>query len=203
MSEAATRSGGPIRWLYDWTLALAAHRHASWGLFTVSFAESSFFPIPPDVLLVPMCIAQPKKAWFYAMVCTIASVLGGILGYAIGWFLYDTVGLWIIELYGLAEKASQFQDDFAEWGLWVILIKGLTPIPFKLVTILCGFAKFNFLVFVLASIVTRGARFFLVAGLVYAYGEPIREFVERRLNTVALGVLLVIILGFVVVRYVV
>lgn len=203
MSEAVTRSGGPIRWIYDWTLAIAAHKRASWGLAAVSFAESSFFPIPPDVLLVPMCIAQPKKAWFYATVCTIASVLGGILGYAIGWFLYDTLGLWIIQLYGLTERAAHFEQEFAEWGLWIILIKGLTPIPFKLVTILCGFAHFNFFVFVLASIVTRGARFFLVAGLVYLYGEPIREFVEKRLNTVALGVLGVIILGFVVVRYVV
>lgn len=203
MSEAVTRSGGPIRWLYDWTLQIAAHKRASWGLAAVSFAESSFFPIPPDVLLVPMCIAQPKKAWFYAAVCTVASVLGGILGYAIGWFLYDTLGLWIIQLYGLTERAAHFEQEFAEWGLWIILIKGLTPIPFKLVTILCGFAHFNFFVFVLASIVTRGARFFLVAGLVYLYGEPIREFVEKRLNTVALGVLAVIILGFVVVRYVV
>jgi membrane protein YqaA with SNARE-associated domain len=204
MSEAVTRSGGgPIRRLYDWTLAIAGHRHAAWGLGAVSFAESSIFPIPPDVLLVPMCIAQPKKAWFYAIVCTIASVLGGIVGYAIGLFLYDTLGLWIIELYGLGDRAKAFEAEFAEWGLWVILIKGLTPIPYKLVTILCGFAHFNFMVFVLASIVTRGARFFIVAGLVYLYGEPIKEFVERRLNTVALGVLLVIILGFVIVRYVI
>ena len=203
MSEAVTRSGGPIRRLYDWTLAIAGHRHAVWGLAAVSFAESSFFPIPPDVLLVPMCIAQPKKAWLYAGVCTVASVLGGILGYAIGLFLYDTLGLWIINLYGLADRAKDFEAQFDQWGLWIILVKGLTPIPYKLVTILCGFAHFNFLVFILASIVTRGARFFIVGALVNFYGEPIRDFIDRRLNLVALGLLAIIVLGFVIVRFVI
>lgn len=196
-------ANGPIRRLYNWTLSIAGRKNATWGLAGISFAESSFFPVPPDVVLVPMVLARPQKAWFYAAVCTAASVLGGLLGYAIGALLFDSVGQWIIHVYGLSEKADKFQADFAEWGLWIILIKGMTPIPYKLVTIVCGFAKFNLLVFMLASIVTRGARFFLVAGLLRLYGEPIRDFIERRLNTVALGVLAVIILGFVIVRYVI
>jgi len=193
----------PIRRLYDWTLSIAGSRRATWGLAGVSFAESSFFPVPPDVVLVPMVLAKPHKAWFYAGVCTVASVLGGLLGYAIGALLFDSVGQWIIHLYGLEQKADKFQESFAKWGLWVILIKGLTPIPYKLVTIVCGFAKFNLLVFMLASTATRGARFFLVALLLRVYGEPIRDLNERRLNTVALGVRGVIVLGFVIVRYVV
>lgn len=185
-----------IRKIYDWTLRQARTPYAEWTLFGVSFAESSFFPLPPDVMLLPMCIADRAKALRFAAVCTIASVLGGLLGYAIGALLYETAGKWIIETYHLQSAFDKFHDGFTEWGVWIILAKGLTPIPYKLVTIASGVAHFPLLPFVLASIVTRGARFFLVAWLVMKFGAPIQTFVEKYLNWVALGVLALIVLGF-------
>ncbi len=186
----------PIRSLYDWTLKQAEGRHASWVLFGVAFAEASFFPLPPDILLLPMALAKRERAFRYALICTIGSVLGGLLGYAIGAALYESVGQWIINTYHMQEAFQRFHDGFNEWGAAIILGKGLTPIPFKLVTIASGVAGLNLIVFVLASILTRGARFFLVAWLVRKYGAPIRAFIERYLTWVALGVLLVIIFGF-------
>lgn len=186
-----------FRKLYNWTLALAASRNALWALFAVSFAESSFFPIPPDVMLVPMVIARPQSAWRIALVCTIGSVIGAMAGYAIGYFLYDTVGLWLMHLYGYGAKVDAFREAYAQWGAWVILLKGLTPIPFKLVTIVSGFAAYNFGLFVLCCIITRSARFFLVAGLLRIFGEPVRDFIEKRLEWVMLGLAVVIIGGFV------
>ncbi len=185
-----------IRKIYDWTLRQARTPYAEWTLFGVSFAESSFFPLPPDVMLLPMCIADRAKALRFAAVCTIASVLGGLLGYAIGALLYETAGRWIIETYHLEAAFAKFHEGFNEWGVWIILAKGLTPIPYKLVTIASGVAHFPLLAFVLASILTRGARFFLVAWLVMKFGAPIQVFVEKYLNWVALGVLALIILGF-------
>jgi membrane protein YqaA with SNARE-associated domain len=187
--------------VYDWTMRIASHEKAPQGLFWVSFAESSFFPIPPDVMLIPMVLAKPAKAWAYAAICTAGSVLGGILGYAIGYFLYETLGLWVINLYGLAKQAEAYRAAYNEWGLWIILVKGLTPIPYKLVTIASGAAAFNFWVFIAASVVTRGARFFLVAALLYWLGEPIREFIERRLTLVTTAFVVALVGGFVVVRY--
>ena len=145
---------------YDWTMRMASHRRAPHALFWVAFAESSVFPIPPDVMLIPMVVANPAKAWIYAGICTLGSVVGGIAGYAIGYFLYETLGQWVINLYGLAAQAEGYRTQYNEWGLWIILIKGLTPIPYKLVTIASGAAAFSFWVFIAASIVTRGARFF-------------------------------------------
>lgn len=185
-----------IRKIYDWTLRQARTPYAEWTLFGVSFAESSFFPLPPDVMLLPMCIADRAKALRFAAVCTIASVLGGLLGYAIGALLFETAGKWIIETYHLQSAFDKFHEGFNEWGVWIILAKGLTPIPYKLVTIASGVAHFPLLPFVLASIVTRGARFFLVAWLVMKFGAPIQTFVEKYLNWVALGVLALIVLGF-------
>lgn len=203
MSEQLARDDrGWLRRLYDWTLSLSASPRAPQALAAVSFAESSFFPIPPDAVLVPMCIARPERAWFYAAVCTVASVLGGLLGYAIGALLFESVGQWIISLYGYGERMEAFRQGFAEWGLWIILIKGLTPIPYKIVTIACGFAGFDLVVFVLASLVTRAARFFLVAALIRQFGAPIKDFIEKRLNAVAFGLLAVIVGGFVLVRYI-
>src|SRR5918998_1057220 len=163
---------------YSWMMRTAAHDKAPQALFWVAFAESSFFPIPPDVMLIPMVLAKPAKAWVYATICTVGSVLGGIVGYTIGYFLYETIGLWLIQAYGLAKQFEAYRAAYNEWGLWIILIKGLTPIPYKLVTIASGAAAFDFWVFIAASIVTRGARFFLVAALLYWLGEPIREFIE-------------------------
>lgn len=179
----------------------AGSPHAMRGLGIVSFLESSVFPIPPDVMIVPMVLARPQDAWRIAAVATAASVVGGLAGYAIGYFLLETVGQWIIQLYGLADKVAAYQAAYDEWGLWIILIKGLTPIPYKLVTIASGMAHFSLPVFILASILTRGARFFLVAALLRAYGPPIRDFIEARLTLVTSLFAALIVLGFVSLRY--
>jgi membrane protein YqaA with SNARE-associated domain len=191
-----------LRRIYDWVMHLAHQRYAAWALFAVSFVESSFFPLPPDAMLIPMVLADRRKAWFYAGTATIASVLGGLLGYWIGHALYESLGRPIIEFYGLEPKVQTYIDGFNHYGLWIILIKGLTPIPYKLVTIASGIAGFALLPFVLASIATRGIRFFLVAGLLYFYGEPIRDFLERRLTLVTTAFLVLVILGFVVLKYI-
>ncbi len=181
-----------LRKTYDWLMALAGSRRAPAALAVVSFAESSFFPIPPDVMLAPMVLAQPKRAFAYAGLCMAASVLGGCLGYAIGYFL-EPVGLFLLRLIGHPEGQTAFQTWFDQWGLWVILIKGLTPIPYKLVTIAAGLAHFDLFTFVWASVVTRGGRVFLTAALLKYFGPAIRAEVERRLalyTTVGLVVLI-------------
>lgn len=190
-----------LRSLYNWTMSFAAHRNAKWALAGVSFTESSFFPIPPDVLLVPMVLANRDKAWQLAGICTLASVVGGLLGYAIGALLYDTLGAWLMNLYGYTDKLEQFRQSFAEWGAWIILIKGLTPIPYKIVTIASGFAGYDFFSFVVLSLLTRAARFYLVAALLYFYGEPVRGFIEKRLELVTAAFAIILVGGFVVVRY--
>jgi membrane protein YqaA with SNARE-associated domain len=190
-----------LRNLYDKIIALAESRQALPALAAVSFAESSFFPVPPDALLIPMALARPDKARLYALVCTIASVVGGILGYFIGAFLYDTLGKWLISIYGHGDSVDAFRAAYAEWGSWIILIKGMTPIPYKIVTITSGFAGYNFFMFVLLSIITRGARFFIEAELLRIYGEPIREFIEKRLTLVTTGFLAAIVGGFLIFRY--
>jgi membrane protein YqaA with SNARE-associated domain len=187
--------------LYDWTMRQAAGPHAPRVLGAVSFTESSFFPIPPDALLIPMVLADRERAWLYATWCTITSVLGGLLGYAIGALFFDTIGARVIAFYGMEGKFESFRASYAEYGLWIILIKGLTPIPFKIVTIASGAAHFDLVVFTLASIVTRAGRFFLVAALVYHYGPPIRDFVEKRLTLVTTVFAVGLVGGFVVVRY--
>jgi membrane protein YqaA with SNARE-associated domain len=192
-----------LRRLYDWTMGLASRPNALLALGAVSFAESSFFPIPPDAMIVPMVLARPDRAWRIALVATIASVLGGILGYAIGYYLFETLGQSLIQFYGYQDKFEAFKQAYNQWGLWIILIKGLTPIPYKLVTIASGAAAFDFPVFLLASIVTRGLRFFIVAALLRRFGEPIRDFVERRLTLVATAFLLILVGGFLIVRYVI
>jgi membrane protein YqaA with SNARE-associated domain len=182
--------------LYDWTLKLAAHRHAERSLAVIAFAESSFFPIPPDVMIVPMILARRDQAYRIAAIATLFSVLGGILGYGIGYFLYDSVGHWLMRVYGMTDGIEQFRDWYARWGAAIILVKGMTPIPFKLVTIASGFAGFNFPIFLAAAIVTRGARFFLVAFLLKRFGEPVQKFIEKRINLVGIAVLVAIIGGF-------
>ena len=189
-----------LRRLYDWTMRHAGGPQAPWWLAVASFAEASFFPIPPDTMLAPMVLARPDRAWRYATICTLASVAGGAAGYAIGYFL-DDVGRWLLSLMGHAGGLDSFRAWYDRWGVWVILIKGLTPIPYKLVTIASGLAAFSFPVFMVASVVTRGARFFLVAGLLKAFGPPIRDFVEKRLYAVTGAVALFIVLALVAVRY--
>jgi membrane protein YqaA with SNARE-associated domain len=187
--------------LYDKVIALSESPKALPALAAVSFAESSFFPIPPDVVLVPMALAQPHKARLYALVCTIASVLGGLVGYAIGALLYDTVGQWLISVYGYGQGVEAFREAYDKWGAWIILIKGMTPIPYKIVTIASGFAGYNLFWFTVLSLITRGARFFLEAELLRHFGEPIREFVEKRLTLVTTGFLAAIVGGFLIAKY--
>lgn len=186
-----------LRKLYDRVFELARSRYATKALAVVSFAESSFFPIPPDVMLAPMILARPQKAYFYAAVCTVASVLGGILGYAIGYFLTD-MGLAIMRVLGHSDGLEQFRQWFDQWGLWVILIKGLTPIPYKLVTIASGLAAFSFPIFIAASVATRGGRFFLEAWILKTWGPAMLAQVEKRL-ALWTGVGLVALIGLIVV----
>jgi membrane protein YqaA with SNARE-associated domain len=187
-----------LRRIYDWCVAAADKPYALWVLGAVSFAESSFFPVPPDIMLLPMSLARPKRAWFFAAWCTATSVAGGVVGYAIGALLYDSLGQWLINLYGLGGKVEAFRASYAEWGAWIIIGKGLTPIPYKLVTITSGFAGYNIGLFVLCSIIARGGRFFAVAILLNRYGDTIRAEIEKRLGLwVALGAG-VLVLGFVI-----
>ena len=182
-----------LRRLYDWCIAAAEKPYASWLMGIVAFVESSFFPVPPDAMLIPMSLARPDKAWFYATLCTVASVAGGVLGYFIGAMLYDSVGLWLMKLYGLTDQVETFRQAYAQWGTWIILIKGVTPIPYKLVTIASGFAGYSIVMFVLLSFVARGMRFFLVAFLLNRYGAQARAIIEERLGFwVTVGAILLV-----------
>jgi membrane protein YqaA with SNARE-associated domain len=181
--------------LYRWTLALSESRSAPWALGAVSFAESSFFPIPPDPLLAIMTVAQPKKAWLYALICTVGSVTGGILGYAIGALLFETVGKWLIHLYGYGARIDELRVLYAQWGWAFILLKGLTPIPYKLVTITSGLLAYNLPLFILLSIITRGARFLILAVLLNTFGDSIRGLLERFFGPIMIGLFILIVVG--------
>ena len=178
-----------FRKIYDWMLRLAAHRHALRSLAVIAFAESSFFPIPADVMLIPMVLARRDQAWRIAAVAAGSSVLGGMLGYAIGYFLWDSVGRPVADFYHITAKVEEYRQSFHGFAAPIILIQGLTPVPFKLVAIASGLAEVNFFVFVLCATVTRSARFFLVAGLVKRYGEPMQAFIEKRMMLVGWAVL--------------
>jgi membrane protein YqaA with SNARE-associated domain len=182
--------------LYQWILSLAESEHAPYALAAVAFAESSFFPIPPDVILIPMSLATPRRAWRYAAIATVASVLGGMVGYGIGALLFDTLGQWLIHLYGYADRMAALKETYAHWGALVILIKGLTPIPYKLVTIVSGLLGYNFALFVLLSILTRGARFFLLAGALNWFGDPLRLALERHFALFLGLIAITIVVGF-------
>jgi len=185
---------------YARVMALAASRNAAWWLALIAFAEASFFPIPPDALLVPMALAKPRSAWRFAAICTAGSVAGGALGYLIGYAVFDQVARPILNLYGYGPAFATFQAKFQEYGLWIILIKGLTPIPYKIVTISAGAAKFDFALFMMASVLTRGARFFLVATLLHFFGDAVRVFIEKRLTLVTSAVAFGVVGGFVVLK---
>jgi membrane protein YqaA with SNARE-associated domain len=171
-----------LRKMYDWCVAAAGKPSATWSMGAVSFVESSFFPIPPDAMLIPMSLARPDKAYYFATVCTLTSVAGGILGYAIGYFLYESLGLWLMQIYGYGDKVDAFQQSYKEWGAWIIVLKGLTPIPYKIVTIASGFAHYPILPFILLSFIARGMRFYLVAFLINRYGDRARTIIEERLG---------------------
>ena len=188
-----------LRRLYDWCVDAAGKPHAAWILGAVSFAESSFFPVPPDIMLIPMSLARPERAWYFAAICTLASVAGGLLGYFIGAALYDTVGTWLINFYGLGTKVETFREGYAQYGALIILLKGLTPIPYKLVTITSGFAGYNLPLFVILSLITRGARFFAEAFLLNRYGAHARGIIEKRLGLWAGLAAASVVIGFIVV----
>jgi membrane protein YqaA with SNARE-associated domain len=171
-----------LRRMYDWCLEAAHKPHAIWTMGAISFAESSFFPVPPDVMLIPMSLARPERAYWFATVCTATSVLGGMVGYAIGALLYDSVGVWLVSLYHLENKMEMFRAGYANWGAAIILIKGLTPIPYKVVTLTAGFAGYNFFLFVLFSVIARAMRFYVVAFLLHRYGDQARVMIEKRLG---------------------
>ena len=191
-----------LRRLYDRILTLAASPRVPLWLALVSFAESSFFPVPPDALLIPAALARPDRAYRLAAICTVSSVVGGMLGYLIGYAFYEQVAGPLIRFYHYEAAAQAFVDRFREYGLWVILIKGLTPIPYKIVTITSGLAHFDFGIFVLASIATRGARFFLLAFLIRRFGAPVQSFIERRLTLVTTASAAAIVLGIVLIKLV-
>lgn len=182
-------------------MSLADSRYALWALALVAFVESSFFPIPPDVLLIPMIIAAPRKAFIFATVATVASVIGGLFGYFIGYSLFDTIGQPILDFYGKGAHFEEFRVRYNEWGAWAVLIAGVTPFPFKVITIASGVTALNLPVFVVASIVARALRFFIVAALLYRFGAPIRDFIERRLGLVFLIFCAVLLGGFYLVKY--
>ncbi|MEM8701076.1 MAG: YqaA family protein [Pseudomonadota bacterium] len=191
-----------IRRLYDWTLSLAAGPRAPAALGSVSFVESSVFPIPPDILLIPMVIARKEKAWWYALLCTLTSVAGGVLGYLIGMFLFEQVAQPILSFYGKMDKFDEFSAVFNHWGWWFVFIAGLTPFPYKVITIASGVAGLSLPIFIVASIVSRGLRFFVVAGLLYFFGPPIKEFIEKRLGLMFTLFVVLLVGGFILLRYI-
>ncbi|MEP3045499.1 MAG: YqaA family protein [Roseibium sp.] len=191
-----------IRRLYDWTLSLAAGPRAPAALGTVSFVESSVFPIPPDILLIPMVIAKREKAWWYAFLCMITSVAGGIAGYFIGMFLFEQVAEPVLAFYGKSHYVEEFKAIFTEWGWWFVFIAGLTPFPYKVITIASGAAGLSLPVFIFASIVSRGLRFFVVAGLLYLFGPPIKDFIEKRLGLMFTLFVVLLVGGFVLLKFI-
>ena len=190
-----------LRSLYDWTIRLAGHPHALWALAIVAFIESSFFPIPPDVLMIPMILARPSRAWLIATVALVASVFGGMLGYAIGAFFYESLGHPVLEAMGKAHAIEEFNDRFNDFGFWAVLAAGITPFPYKVITIMSGWTGMPLGTFVATSILARALRFFVVAGLLWRFGEPIRGFIEKRLGSVFTLFIILLIGSFFLVRY--
>ena len=183
-----------LRRLYDWCIDAAGKPHANWIMGAISFAESSVLPIPPDVMMIPMSLARPDRAGFYATVCTVTSVVGGLVGYLIGAALYDSVGHWLIAMYGYGDKVEMFRELYVRYGAWIILIKGLTPIPYKIVTITSGFAGYNLAAFLGLSVIARGVRFYFFAFLLSRYGLMARATIERRLGLcTAIGTAIILV----------
>lgn len=189
-----------IKRLYDWVLGWAHRPHGAWALFILAFAESSFFPIPPDVLLIALAISIPARAFRFAVIASLGSVIGGIAGYAIGLYFMEAIGYNIIHIYGLAEKYDYLQTLYRDYDAWAVGIAGFTPIPYKAFTITAGAFEINFWVFIAASFVSRSARFFIVAALIYRFGEPIRDFIEKYFNILTLVFVALIIGGFVIIK---
>ncbi len=190
-----------IRGLYDWTLSLVQHRHALWALAIVAFVESSFFPIPPDILMIPMILAAPHRAFLIAGICLASSVFGGLGGYAIGALAFEQLGRPILESLGKIESMEAFNLRFNDFGFWPVLIAGVTPFPYKVITIMSGWTGLPLGTFIVTSIIARGMRFFAVAWLLWMFGAPIREFIERRLGLVFTVFCVLLVGGFFLLRY--
>ncbi|MFO7494196.1 MAG: YqaA family protein [Desulfobacterales bacterium] len=190
-----------LRRLYDWILHWADTPYGTWALFFLAFCESSFFPIPPDILLIALALAIPAKAFKYALVCSVGSVLGGALGYLIGWQFMAAIGERIVAFYGLEGKVHYIEGIYQRYDAWAVGIAGFTPIPYKVFTIAAGMFKINFWVFLLASLVSRSARFFLLGGLIYAFGPRIQGFIDRYFNILAVVFSVLLVLGFILIRY--
>ena len=189
-----------LRALYDWTMAQATHPRALWILAFVAFVESSVFPIPPDVLMIPMILARPKQAWLIALVALVASVAGGIFGYVIGAFAFDQIGAPMLEAMGKGAAMEAFNTRFNDFGFWPVLIAGITPFPYKVITIMSGWTGLPLGTFIVTSIIARGVRFFLIAALLYKFGAPVRDFIERRLGLVFIVFVMLLLGGFYLVK---
>ncbi len=200
-SETDMERGAMLRRLYDWMLGMANHPHALWVLAFVSFIESSVFPIPPDVLMIPMILARPSRAWLIATVALFSSVLGGMLGYAIGAFAFETIGQPVLESLGKGGAMEAFNTRFNDFGFWAVLTAGVTPFPYKVITIMSGWTSMPLMTFMLTSILARGLRFYLVALLLWKYGEPIRDFIERRLGLMFVLFVVLLFGGFAVLKF--
>ena len=186
---------------YNWTLEKAQHKNAKWYLGSISFAESSFFPIPPDILLIPMALASKAKALFYAFICTLFSVLGGILGYAIGYFFFNSVGIYIVEFYHLENSFSVFEDYYREFGILIVLGAGITPFPYKFITIASGVFGLNIFLFIIVSIIGRGLRFYLIAILLYFFGEKIKLIIDKYFNILTIVFFILLIGSVFIIRF--
>ena len=189
-----------LRALYDWTMAQATHPRALWILAFVAFVESSVFPIPPDVLMIPMILARPKQAWLIALVALVASVAGGLLGYAIGAFAFDQIGAPMLAAMGKGAAMEAFNTRFNDFGFWPVLIAGITPFPYKVITIMSGWTGLPLGTFIVTSIIARGVRFFLIAALLYRFGAPVRDFIEKRLGLVFIAFVVLLLGGFYLVK---
>ncbi|TCL09613.1 membrane protein YqaA with SNARE-associated domain [Shimia isoporae] len=190
-----------MRALYDWTMRLADHPRALWALAIVSFVESSFFPIPPDVLMIPMILAAPRKAWLIASVALVSSVLGGLLGYAIGAFAFEQIGQPLLASLGKGDAMTEFNTRFNDFGFWAVLGAGVTPFPYKVITIMSGWTGMPVATFMATSVLARGIRFFAVAGLLFYFGEPVRDFIEKRFGLVATVFILLLFGSYLLVSY--
>ena len=191
-----------FRKLYDWTLKKSNHPKAPWFLSIISFSESSFFPIPPDILLIPMIIANRANAWLYAMICTFSSVVGGIVGYFIGYFFYNSVGILIVQYYSLDNQFTNFESYYNNWGIWIVLSAGFTPFPFKIITIASGFFGLNFPLFVVVAFLARGLRFFLLAMLLKLFGNFIINIIDRYFNTLVTLFFVLLIGSYILIKYI-
>lgn len=195
-------SPGPIRRLYDVCMEWISGRHGEWVLFLIAFVESSFFPLPPDIFLIAMCVAIPTKSFRYAAICSVGSVLGGALGYGLGFWFMDGIGMSIVDWYGLADRYGLVQQYFKEYDVWIVGTAGFTPIPYKLFTITAGFVQSNFFTFMAVSLVARSARFFLVAGLIWKFGPQIKTFIDRYFNVLSIAFVVLLAAGFFLVKIV-